>query len=620
VIRKTILSAVLSMSLTLPTMARAEYQFDDVYGPSGVGAQWMVVEGEDMDTGGDATARAPVDAQGDLVLSRQYIRIANGKGLSPSPNGEGWPIHTMFLVMPGRESGLRVSFDWIPQVPSNEVVTVDVNLDNTSYQMGKSIQAESGVTARLFNLSITKKLDAGSYGSVRGNFIFHQNPNDLPSQTLQVPFIIANVYNGTAEGKPLSFGATLRETVTGSSTGDIVAFDRFEWNAVDDKTVGTDNDWVFVPVSKLPIDSNTLNYRLSTEVTNYSGIRYALQRFDGYTAWPLTPSRWAFDIPRAEDVPQNLYLDELSHIPPGLVTTYNHSFNVVSGVRESLHLYPVDPTDHQDGTAAGFRTLTLAHRSIFGLGLGTPIRDSGNPGSYSVTGFQLLSAGIDFLNEVGSAMSVTNVGMPEPSDGVMGGSVSYAYVAGDAIASFGVNAGVPSRMTGRGLLPLHVTFNLPRTNQLVYPRWDALLREWRSTGDIRDLFASSFGIYMQDAFGNNLDLTEWLKDRNAWDRTVKVFLDEQRNVLTVSFVVMLLDGAKATVRVVEDTTVATRHSYIVATDGNANGKWDMKFFVAPAGYVPTDRRETEEGGSGCNMTTFGALLLLSCVSVLLKRR
>ncbi|MDR3264978.1 MAG: hypothetical protein LBT15_03105, partial [Synergistaceae bacterium] len=333
VIRKTILSALL---LTLPTMARADYRFDDVYGPSGVGAQWMAVEGENMDTGGDSTERSPMDAQGDIVLSRHYVRVSNGRGLPPSPNGEGWPIHTMFLVLPGREANLRVSFDWIPRVPSDEVVTVDVNLDNASYLVEKSTQAAFGENAKLFDLTLTKKADAGSYRSVRGNFIFHQNPNDLPAQTLQVPFIIANVYNGTAEGNPLSFRATLRETVTGTSVGDIVASDRFEWDVVGDKTVGTDSDWVFVPIPKLPVDSNTLNYRLSTEVANYSGIRYALQRHDGYTAWPLTPSRWAFDIPAAADVPQNLYIDELSHIPPGLVTTYDHSFNVVSGVREVL--------------------------------------------------------------------------------------------------------------------------------------------------------------------------------------------------------------------------------------------------------------------------------------------
>jgi hypothetical protein len=460
-----------------------------------------------------------------------------------------------------------------------------------------------------FQLGFFKR--SATHESVRGNFIFHQNPNSTPSQTLQIPFIIANVYNGTAEGKPLLFKSTIRD----DSAGNIVAHDRFEWDVVSDKTVGTDNDWVFVPIPKLPIDTNTVNYRLSTEVVNYTAVRYALQRYDGYAWTSLFPSRWAFDIPAVGDIPANIYLDELSHIPPGLVTTYNQSFNVVSGVREAMHLYPVDP-------ASGFRNLTIAHRSIFGLDLGSA-KDSAN--AYVATGFRLLSAGTDFLDKVGAAMSVSDVKMPEAADGVMSQAVNYVYIAGDVIASLGVETGIPAHMTGRngtGLLPLHITFNLPRTNQLVNPKWDSFLQEWRNSGNIRSLFSGAFGLYLQDSYGENLDLTEWLKNVDAYDKTVKVFLDEQRNVLTVSVIVMLMDGAQSTVRLVNDTTTVTDNSYIVAMDGNGNNKWDMKFFVAPSGYASTDHRSSGTTGSGCDagFGTLLPLLLLSCVLVILKRR
>jgi hypothetical protein len=393
-----------------------------------------------------------------------------------------------------------------------------------------------------------------------------------------------------------------------------VAYDRFQWNVVEDGTPST-ADWVFVPIPKLPIDSNTVNYRLSTEITNRTAIRYALQRYDNL---PLIPSRWAFDIPAAGDVPPQFFLDPLSHIPPGLVTTYNQSFNVVSGVKEAFQMYPVDP-------AAGFRNLTLAHRSIFGLDLGTG-KDSANPSSYTATGFQLLSAGTDFLSKVGSAMGVSNVQMPEPADGVMSGAVGYAYVAGDVIASLMVDTTVPGRMTGSGgagLLPLHVTFNLPRSNQLVNPRWSALLEDWRKSGNIRNLFANSFGLYLQDNSGENLDLTEWLRSGGGYDKTVKVFLDEQRYVLTVSFIVMLMYRGGAAVRLVDDTTTPTSNSDNVAADGNANGKWDMRVFVAPASYIPTDRQEpsvSSGGGGGCDAVALGALLVLSCAPVIWKRR
>ncbi len=611
-----ILAAVLMVLVTTPA-GWALYQFDDLFGPSGVGGQWMVIT-TDMDTGGDATFRAPVDTQGNLALSRASVYLTNGRGLPASPNGDGWAIHTLFLVIPEKEGNMRVSFDWLPRIPSpGAAFTQDVLASNSAYQVVKTPLSASNAPDKLFDLRFIKKVDADSYGSVRGSFIFHQNPDTLPSQTLQVPFIVANVCDGTAEQNPLLFRSAIRESVTGSSTGDIVAYDRFTWKVTQDLTVGTEGDQVFVPISKLPIDSNAVNYRLSTEIANYTGIRYAMQRYDGYVWNPMYPNRWAFDIPSVADVPASIYLDELSHIPPGLVTTYNQSFNVVSGVKEAMHVYPVDP-------ASGFCNLTISHRSIFGLNLGIG-KDSASPHSYSATGFRLLSAGTSFLSDVAKTMDVSNVQMPEPSDGVMSGAVSYAYVAGDVVNSFVVDTAVPGRMTGRGnagLLPLNVTFNLPKGNQLVAPKWDALLREWRSTGTIRDTFASLFGIYLRDSYGNNLDLIRWLQKEGAYAKTVRVFLDEQRNVITVNFIAMLMDGPSSVVRLVNDKTTATDNTYIVAMDGDGNNKWNLTFFTAPANYVPTDNKPEKKdgGGGGCNAAPALPLILPFLIFAFLKGR
>jgi hypothetical protein len=209
--------------------------------------------------------------------------------------------------------------------------------------------------------------------------------------------------------------------------------------------------------------------------------------------------------------------------------------------------------------------------------------------------------------------------MPDTQDGVTLG-VASASLASDVIAALNVDSRIPSRLK-EGLLPLHVTFNLPRSNQIVNRRWDALLEEWRGTGDIRDLFADLFSVYLRNGGGKNLDLIEWLRqqDRNAYDRTVKVFLDEEREVLTVSFIVMLMDGGGASaVRVVEDETVATASSYIVARDGSANGKWDLQIFAAPAAYVPTDRGSGDGGGGGCAAAGRGVFLLLLFSLILRK--
>ena len=49
------------------------------------------------------------------------------------------------------------------------------------------------------------------------------------------------------------------------------------------------------------------------------------------------------DLPRdVKDVDSNLVLDELSHIPPGLVTTYVQPFDVTSPLKTGVFkMYPV---------------------------------------------------------------------------------------------------------------------------------------------------------------------------------------------------------------------------------------------------------------------------------------
>ena len=256
--------------------AEALYRFDDLFGPSGKGAQWMAVT-EDLDTGGSPTA-VPMETTANFVNVRDSVLLMNG-------GVQSGDIQTLFLVLPETQGTMLVNFDWMPPYPAPASYTQDVLVDNDFYQVVKAPLGSSSGPKKSFQLDFLK--NSAEYESVRGNFIFHQNPNSTPSQTLQVPFIVANVYNGTAEGKPLLFKATIRDASTNTGSGNIVAYDRFDWDVTADKTVGTDNDWVFVPIPKLPIDANTIRYRLSTEVVNYTAIRYALQRYDGYAWTPL---------------------------------------------------------------------------------------------------------------------------------------------------------------------------------------------------------------------------------------------------------------------------------------------------------------------------------------------
>ena len=253
---------------------------------------------------------------------------------------------------------------------------------------------------------------------------------------------------------------------------------------------------MFVPVPAWPAPDR-IDYRLTTEVTNHTGIRYAVQRYDSYAWTRLNPTHWAFDLPRsqsAKDVPPRFQLNELSHIAPGLKTVYSQRFNVNEGNKVPLRLYSVDPADD-------FYALTLNHRIIFGLDLGTveaPISGQ-NPYAYKVTGFNPRAASTDFLKNIAKAMDVSAVRAPEGRT-VIFGVVRNAYVAGDVIASFAVDASIPGsarREGAEGLLPLHITFNLPRTHLLVAPKWEGLLDQWHETGDIRSEFARNFSFYLR---------------------------------------------------------------------------------------------------------------------------
>ena len=210
----------LSCLLLSGTEAGANYRFDDLFGPSGVGAQWMVITGG-MDTVGDAAAQVPMKVSGDIVSDRNSVVIMNGRTKDPLGDEANRDIHAMFLVLTGDRSSMGVNFAYSG---TDDVVTPDALLLNSVYSAQKNPLGDGK-----YHFLFIKNREQGKFGSVRGNFAFHQNPSSsypsTPSQTLLAPFIIANVVNGTAKDNPLLLRAILREPGT-TNTGDIVAYDQ----------------------------------------------------------------------------------------------------------------------------------------------------------------------------------------------------------------------------------------------------------------------------------------------------------------------------------------------------------------------------------------------------------
>ena len=635
--------------------AAALYRFDDLYGNSGVGAQWMVITGG-YNTLGDTGARG-LDVSGDIAQGRNSVRVLNGRHTEDLDLNSDRDIHTMFLVMPTNEVTLGQLFMNFGS-PSFDAVTPDTLVGSTVYDVEKTPMGRPAGEAyyngywKQYRFLFGKRKDAQSvFESVRGNFIFHQNPSSayasIPSQTLEVPFIIANVYNGTAADEPLVMRAALRDNPT-SLRGNIVAYDHFKWDVVTDMTTGS-NQWVFVPVSTWPINDDKIYYNLTTEVTNHTGIRYAVQRYDSYTWAHMNAAYWKFDLPRTPnlgDVPKSFQLDELSHIAPGLTTVYRQRYNVNQGEKRPLRLYPVDP-------AADFRELILNHQIIYGVDMGSVAAAASGTGAntaapYEVQAFNPRAASTNFLENVAKIMTswdalpgtqprLLEVKVPETRL-LNTGAVQYEYVAGDVLNSFAVKLKIPANMrrTGtEGMLPLHITFNLPKTNLYVSQYWDSLLEEWYETGDIHDSFAQAFSVYLLSRKtgqpDNPWDMVQEMIRQGAYNDQVKVFMDEDRGVITVSFIAMLMDatrdGARPALYLVPDQTATTNNTFMIVRDGWKDDTWNLTFYVAPAGYkendyVPGSQDTNTDGGgsSGCNAGIGLSGLSALAMTAALRRR
>ena len=156
----------LSCLLLSGTEAGANYRFDDLFGPSGVGAQWMVITGG-MDTVGDAAAQVPMKVSGDIVSDRNSVVIMNGRTEEPLGDEANRDIRAMFLVLTGTQASMKVGFDYSGP---GDAVTPDGLVDNPFYSTRKTPLGSGG-----YDFLFVKDREQGKFGSVRGNFAFHQN-------------------------------------------------------------------------------------------------------------------------------------------------------------------------------------------------------------------------------------------------------------------------------------------------------------------------------------------------------------------------------------------------------------------------------------------------------------
>ena len=163
------------------------------------------------------------------------------------------------------------------------------------------------------------------------------------------------------------------------------------------------------------------------------------------------------------------------------------------------------------------------------------------------------------------------------------------------------------------------------------PKWEGLLDQWHETGDIKSVFARNFSLYLRSGEENDWNLIQELEKQGYYDKLVKVLLDEQRGVITVSFIAMLMDGTRDGTRpalqVVPDRTTTTENDFLVLRDGEFDNRWNLTFYAAPAEYKQnpitpgTGGSDSEKsGGGGCDSLGLGMMGLLAAALLIRKGR
>ena len=209
-------------------------------------------------------------------------------------------------------------------------------LDDYEYQINVTPTAETDVySAEHLPAVINIRGDSNTYGSKLAYITFRQRASFMSGyenfrEASPIPLVFANVSKGNAADNPLIFDFIIKDT-----NDRVIKRMKFKWDAQENlpnQDLGT-----FFMMKDI---SSTVpkSYNIEARVTNRTGTRYMLYRYDranpgnspgGQRLYTL-PSYWAFDL--TEDtygtLPKRFLLDSHSQIAPGLVTVYNEQLEL----------------------------------------------------------------------------------------------------------------------------------------------------------------------------------------------------------------------------------------------------------------------------------------------------
>ena len=495
--------------------------------------------------------------------------------------------------------------------------------------------------------------DGFNYGSKLGYITFRQRASFAPGYTnfreaAPIPIVIANVSNGNASDNPLIF-----DMLVSDEDGNAVKRIKFTWDAQSDMTNQDLGTFFMIQAenSSMPV------YNLETRITNRTGTRYMLYRYDmgamtNNNYREILPDYWKYDITPDlyGTLPSRFLLDAHSQIAPGLVTVYNS--NVGSGystidtqydTSESFRLY-----EYASGTP---RNLRLNYKRIRGMTLlnnETPF-DGVNVREFSMQFMDVVENSEETVKELEAligkppvmvttdflASSVRNSasnsdtelhtkGVTVNSSAVDSfqylyyvpeGLVSYDIIENDTSSnnSGDVESGIKASDTEIvykeiAIQPVAIRMKISRTYQLLANHWEEL-NNANNSRELFNIFSKYGTIWVRSSAARERDTNLFtaintkgakLNESVSAADCVNAFINNDE--LYLDFIAVLADGKSinegktAYIEIFKDDNVP----YILIGDGAEDGKWDLTFFVDAAGSNPETGNSDDSNNNDSN--------------------
>ena len=464
------------------------------------------------------------------------------------------------------------------------------------------------------------------YGSTLGYLAFKQRANLATGysnfrEASPIPVVVANVSNGNAENNPLRFDMLIK------NGSEVVKRTKFNWDAQQDMTQDIGNFFMMTQ-----FNSSAPVYTLETRITNRTGTRYELYRYDqigsqsnpnrnGYVS--IIPDYWKYDLTPDlyGTLPAYFRLDAHSQIAPGLVTVYKNNvgegystLDTNNDTSESFRLYEYASTTPKN--------LTLNYKRIAGMTANPSITRNLSGGRVRLQTFEMEFADKiannyntenelkNLLGKTPAMISYSDAADVEPVEVYINSSAIDAFkIDKDAIETLTANINIRTAAdsddeteeeeegpTKIALLPVSIRFIVSRQNSLIRNHWDELEQAANSEA-VFNTFAKYGTVWVRSESAREMDTNLFTAINNTTLRgydsenvsaveCVNAFTES--NDLYLDFIALLADGKSirenktAYVAIFKDDDVP----YILIGDGTEGDGWHLQFYIARTGENP----------------------------------